>query len=121
MTADADLLIVAFGTAAAWRCRRCAQARQAGLQVGCSGPSRCGRSEAALKAAARRRSGILVVEMNAGQMLEDVRWHRRGSRPVRFFGRTGGICLCRMRSCRRAQAELAAATPSRATRAEWPA
>jgi 2-oxoglutarate/2-oxoacid ferredoxin oxidoreductase subunit alpha len=33
----------------------------------------------------------LVVEMNMGQMVEDVRRVVEGRCPVRFFGRTGGV------------------------------
>ena len=33
----------------------------------------------------------LVVEMNAGQMVEDVRLFTREVVPVEFFGRMGGI------------------------------
>jgi 2-oxoglutarate ferredoxin oxidoreductase subunit alpha len=32
-----------------------------------------------------------VVEMNAGQMLEDVRLAVEGRCPVRFYGRMGGV------------------------------
>ena len=35
--------------------------------------------------------GILVVEMNAGQMVEDVRLGVNGKIPVDFYGRMGGI------------------------------
>jgi 2-oxoglutarate ferredoxin oxidoreductase subunit alpha len=34
--------------------------------------------------------GILVVEMSAGQMVEDVRLAVEGRCPVRFYGRMGG-------------------------------
>jgi 2-oxoglutarate ferredoxin oxidoreductase subunit alpha len=34
---------------------------------------------------------MLVVEMNAGQMLEDVRLAVQGRVPVRFYGRMGGV------------------------------
>ena len=33
----------------------------------------------------------LVVEMNMGQMIEDVKLAVNGRKPVEFFGRTGGI------------------------------
>jgi 2-oxoglutarate ferredoxin oxidoreductase subunit alpha len=33
---------------------------------------------------------VLVVEMSAGQMVEDVRLAVRGRVPVYFYGRTGG-------------------------------
>ncbi len=35
--------------------------------------------------------GILTVELNAGQMIEDVRLAVEGSVPVHHFGRMGGI------------------------------
>ncbi len=35
--------------------------------------------------------GILCVEMNTGQMVDDVRIAVNGRKPVSFFGRTGGI------------------------------
>lgn len=35
--------------------------------------------------------GILDVEMNAGQMVEDVRLAVNGKIPVEFYGRMGGI------------------------------
>jgi len=35
--------------------------------------------------------GMLVVEMNAGQMVEDVRLAVEGKVPVEFYGRMGGI------------------------------
>jgi 2-oxoglutarate ferredoxin oxidoreductase subunit alpha len=40
---------------------------------------------------AQKARGILVVEMNAGQMLEDVRLAVNGHVPVKFFGRMGGV------------------------------
>jgi 2-oxoglutarate ferredoxin oxidoreductase subunit alpha len=39
----------------------------------------------------KRVSGVLVVEMNSGQMLEDVRLAVRGRVPVEFYGRMGGV------------------------------
>ena len=45
----------------------------------------------AIRALADRVRGVLVVEMNAGQMIEDVRLALEGRVPVRFYGRTGGI------------------------------
>jgi 2-oxoglutarate ferredoxin oxidoreductase subunit alpha len=39
---------------------------------------------------ADRIEGCLVVEMNAGQMLEDVRLAVGGQIPVGFYGRMGG-------------------------------
>ena len=46
---------------------------------------------AAVADAATRAKGFLVVEMNAGQMIEDVRLAVGNVIPVRHFGRMGGI------------------------------
>ena len=35
--------------------------------------------------------GVLVAEMNSGQMLDDVKLAIEGRCPVRFYGRMGGI------------------------------
>ena len=35
--------------------------------------------------------GILTVELNAGQMVEDVRLAVNGKVPVKYYGRMGGI------------------------------
>jgi 2-oxoglutarate ferredoxin oxidoreductase subunit alpha len=36
---------------------------------------------------------FLVVELNLGQMVEDVQRTLAGRRPVEFFGRTGGVLM----------------------------
>jgi 2-oxoglutarate ferredoxin oxidoreductase subunit alpha len=36
-------------------------------------------------------SGCLVVEMNAGQMVDDVKLAIGGQIPVKFYGRMGGV------------------------------
>jgi 2-oxoglutarate ferredoxin oxidoreductase subunit alpha len=45
----------------------------------------------AIQALCERCEGLLVVEMNTGQMLEDVRLAVAGRRPVEFYGRMGGV------------------------------
>jgi 2-oxoglutarate ferredoxin oxidoreductase subunit alpha len=45
----------------------------------------------ALRKAAEKARAILVVELSTGQMVEDVRLAVQGSRPVRFYGRQGGM------------------------------
>ncbi|MGN1263290.1 MAG: 3-methyl-2-oxobutanoate dehydrogenase subunit beta, partial [Prevotella sp.] len=39
----------------------------------------------------RGKKGILVAEINAGQMVQDVRLAVNGEEPVEQFGRLGGI------------------------------
>ena len=40
---------------------------------------------------AKTKKGILVAEINAGQMVQDVRLAVNGQAPVEHFGRLGGI------------------------------
>ena len=44
----------------------------------------------ALATAASKARHLLVVELNNGQMVEDVRLAVNGEVPVRFYGRAGG-------------------------------
>ena len=91
-TADADLLIVAFGTVGRIARSAMRQARARGLRVGIFRPiSLWPFPYDALRAAASRTRGVLVVEMNAGQMLEDVRLALGERKPIQFLGRMGGI------------------------------
>ena len=88
----ADYLIVAFGSIA----RICTKAKEIaaekGIKVGIVRPITLWPfpSEAVEKAA-KGKKGILCVELNAGQMIEDVRLAVSDSVPVRHFGRLGGI------------------------------
>ncbi|MGR3295921.1 MAG: hypothetical protein ACUZ8A_06805, partial [Candidatus Bathyanammoxibius sp.] len=44
----------------------------------------------ALQRLSRKAKAFLVIEMSAGQMVEDVKLSILGRRPVFFYGRTGG-------------------------------
>ena len=44
-----------------------------------------------IAAMAKGKKGVLVVEINAGQMVQDVRLAVNGAVPVEYFGRLGGI------------------------------
>lgn len=91
-TEDADLLIVAFGTVGRIAKSAMRQARARGLRVGLFRPiSLWPFPFDALRAAAARAKSVLVVEMNAGQMLEDVRLALGERKPIRFLGRMGGV------------------------------
>ncbi len=91
-TDDADLLLIAFGTVGRI-CRTVVrQARAVGLKVGLFRPITLWPFPSArIAELAGRVRGILVVEMNAGQMVDDVRLAVEGRTPVRFYGRMGGI------------------------------
>jgi 2-oxoglutarate ferredoxin oxidoreductase subunit alpha len=89
---DADLVIVAYGTAARVARTAIARAREDGLRAGLFRPITLWPfPSAALATVAERSHGILVVEMSAGQMVEDVRLAVEGRIPVAFEGRTGGM------------------------------
>jgi len=89
---DADLAIVAYGTAARVARGAMNSARQQGLRVGLLRPITLWPFPAdAIAELAGRVSGILVVELSAGQMVEDVRLAVSGRCRVAFHGRTGGM------------------------------
>lgn len=89
---DADYLIVAFGSAARIGQKAIEIARAEGIRVGLFRPITLWPfpSEAVAKAAEGKK-GVLTVEINAGQMVEDVRLAINGKEPVEHFGRLGGI------------------------------
>lgn len=88
----ARIAVVAFGTAARLAKTAIAGARDEGIAAGLLRPITLDPyPEDALRALADRVDGVLVVEMNAGQMLHDVRRIVAERVPVRFFGRTGGV------------------------------
>jgi 2-oxoglutarate ferredoxin oxidoreductase subunit alpha len=92
---DAEVVIVAFGTAARVAHTSVQHLRAAGLPVGLFRPITLWPfPEKELAALARRIPSVrafLVVEMNAGQMVHDVREAVDGHVPVKFKGRMGGI------------------------------
>jgi len=88
---DADYVVVGFGTAGRVAQTAVKQARANGQRVGLFRPiSLFPFPEARLAALAGRVKGFLVVEMNSGQMLQDVRLAVNGRAPVEFYGRMGG-------------------------------
>ncbi len=90
-TEDADILIVAFGTAARIAKTAIRLARQKGIRVGIFRPITVFPFPyQALNAAAQGKK-LLVFELNAGQMLEDVRLATHETVPITFFGKTGGV------------------------------
>lgn len=89
---DAELVIVAYGTAARVARSAVARAREMGLRTGLFRPiSLWPFPSAALATIAATARAILVVELSAGQMVEDVRLAVEGRVPVLFHGRTGGM------------------------------
>jgi 2-oxoglutarate ferredoxin oxidoreductase subunit alpha len=89
---DAEVVVVAYGTAARVARTAIARARSGGLRAGLFRPiSLWPFPSEALRAVARRSRAVLVVELSAGQMVEDVRLAVEGAAPVGFHGRTGGM------------------------------
>ena len=92
LTEDADIILVAFGASARVAHSAVDMARAQGIKAGLIRPitlwpfpTDC------LKKAAKTAKGFLSVEMNMGQMVDDVKLAIDCSRPVEFFGRTGGV------------------------------
>ena len=91
-TDDAELVLIAFGTVGRIAQSVVRQARAEGLKVGLLRPiSLWPFPSRRIAELAEQAKGMLVVEMNAGQMLEDVRLAVEGRVPVRFYGRMGGV------------------------------
>ena len=89
---DAEVLLVAFGLVARI-CEKAMQlAREKGLRVGLLRPITLFPYPSKRLAELSSKVGsVLTVELNAGQMLEDVRLAVEGRCPVHFKGRMGGM------------------------------
>ena len=91
-TDDADYIIVAFGSAARIAEKAIELARAEGIKVGLFRPITLWPfPEKQIAQLAQGKKGVLVAEINAGQMVEDVRLAINGAVPVEHFGRLGGI------------------------------
>lgn len=84
--------IVAFGSAARISQKVVDLAREEGIEVQLLRPITLWPfPKAAVSEMASKVAGILVVEINAGQMVFDVRLEVEGRVPVKHYGRLGGI------------------------------
>ena len=91
-TDDAEYLIVAFGSVARICQKAIDDARAKGIKVGLIRPITLWPFPyKEIAAVAKHTKGVLCVELNAGQMIEDVRLAVGDGVPVRHFGRMGGI------------------------------
>lgn len=89
---DADYIIVSFGSAARIGEKAVELAREQGIKVGLFRPITLWPFPSKqIVEAAKGKKGILVSEINAGQMIEDVKLAINGQLPVEHFGRLGGI------------------------------
>ncbi|PMC25048.1 3-methyl-2-oxobutanoate dehydrogenase subunit VorB [Hoylesella buccalis] len=89
---DADYIIVSFGSAARIAEKALELAREEGLKVGLFRPITLWPfPQKELAEAAQGKKGVLVAEINAGQMVQDVRLAINNTVKVEHFGRLGGI------------------------------
>jgi 2-oxoglutarate ferredoxin oxidoreductase subunit alpha len=89
---DAEVIVVAYGTAARVARTAVERAREDGLRAGLFRPITLWPFPAEpLRRAAAGARAVLTVELSAGQLVEDVRLAIEGAVPVFHHGRTGGM------------------------------
>ena len=94
MMEDAELCIVAFGIASRVAKNAVVAARAEGIKVGLIRPITLWPfPKAAIAAAAEKVKGFITVELNMGQMIEDVRLYSGCKKPVSLCSRTGGMIV----------------------------
>jgi 2-oxoglutarate/2-oxoacid ferredoxin oxidoreductase subunit alpha len=92
MTKDADIILVAYGLSARICQKTVDLAREKGIKVGLLRPiTLYPFPKKILSSLADKVQFMLDVEMNAGQMVEDVTLSVNGKCPVHFVGRMGGM------------------------------
>lgn len=92
LTDDVETVIVAYGLAARVAMGAIDQLRAEGKKVGLMRPLTLWPfPEKRLRELARQCQRMLVVEMNEGQMVRDVKLAVEGACPVGFYGRSGGM------------------------------
>jgi 2-oxoglutarate/2-oxoacid ferredoxin oxidoreductase subunit alpha len=89
---DAEYLVVGFGSTGRVALSAVRAARAEGIKVGLLRPITVNPFPTAiLNELTQQVKGLLVVEMNMGQMLEDVRSVVMDRKPLEFFARVGGV------------------------------
>jgi 2-oxoglutarate ferredoxin oxidoreductase subunit alpha len=92
LTEDANMVVIAYGTAARIAKGAIKRVREMGLKVGLFRPiTLYPFPSKALLEMSRVVKHFLVFEMNTGQMIEDVRLSLEGRSNIHFYGRPGGI------------------------------
>lgn len=93
-TEDAEMIVVAFGTAARIAKGAVKRVREQGLKVGLVRPvSLWPFPSGVIRELSKKVKHFFVFEMNMGQMVEDVKLALEGNGAVHFYGRPGGIIL----------------------------
>jgi 2-oxoglutarate ferredoxin oxidoreductase subunit alpha len=91
-TDDAELIVIGFGTCGRVAFSAVRAARAQGIKVGLMRPiSLAPFPTERIAQLSKQAKQFLVVEMNTGQMLEDVRLASENRLPISFYGRMGGI------------------------------
>ena len=94
MCQDAEIIITAFGTVARVAKSAVNHARQKGIRVGLFRPITLWPFPyKQLKQCAQNKKFVLDIELNMGQMLQDVKIGLNGCTKVDFFGKTGGAII----------------------------
>lgn len=89
---DAEMVVVAYGTAARIAKGAISRLRQEGLKVGMIRPITLWPFPAkVVQETAKSIRDFFVFEMSAGQLIEDVRLSLEGKGYVHFYGRPGGV------------------------------
>lgn len=89
---DAEYVVIGYGTAGRIALSAVRTARENGIKVGLLRPITVAPFPVkAIEALIPATKAFLVVEMNNGQMLEDVRLVVSGRKPIAFYGRMGGV------------------------------
>ena len=89
---DAEIVVVAFGASSRVARSAVVAAREAGVKAGLLRPITLWPFPTdAIERTIPNAKAYLSVEMNMGQMVDDVRLAVNGRAPVEFFGRTGGV------------------------------
>lgn len=89
---DADIVVTAYGAAARVAKSAVNRARAMGIKAGLFRPITLWPFPVnEINEACKNAKALLDVEMSMGQMIEDVKLAVNCSKPVHFFGRTGGV------------------------------
>ncbi len=89
---DAEIVVAAYGSVARLAKSAVELARKEGIKAGVFRPITLWPfPEMEINTACENAKKVLTVEMSMGQMVDDVRLALNCSRPVEFFGRTGGV------------------------------
>jgi len=91
-TADAEIVLVGYGSSARIAKAAVDQARAQGIKAGLFRPiTLYPFPKEEIQAACQQAKHVLTVEMSMGQLVEDVRYYLEFKVPVSFYGRAGGM------------------------------